>query len=187
MAAADCGAGPASMEAAMIRSKLGFSALAAVLALAAPAGAQTVGLAPGERIVPIDPASTGPGLMPVPPTPGYRAGILACQMGAAMDDLVGGTRSVPCNFDPAVPGAPTQLSVTVGKAGPGRVGGIGVLSWSVMVQQGADSSFLGGNYVSDGTRLIGGTDNAIRLIPVGLPGLSVPNLAPYVLEMRVGS
>jgi hypothetical protein len=96
-----------------------------------------------------------------------RAGVLSCVVSSGSGFVLGSSRSVNCTFSP--PDAPPQHYVgTIDKLG-GDIGYMeaGVLIWNVLAPTTTTApGSLAGTYVVGPNALVGGSNNAISLLPL---------------------
>jgi len=153
----------------MFRKMTACAALALGMALAGPAGAQTM----------------------------VAAGTLTCDVSAGIGLIVGSKRSVSCTFAPSMPGPVEAYSGTITKVGVdvGVTSG-GVMVWLVYAPTSRPVGALAGVYggataeatfaVGLGANvLVGGSNRTVALQPLSVQGQTGLNVAAGVAELNL--
>jgi Protein of unknown function (DUF992) len=180
----------------MLTTRTASTALVLIIALAAPAGAQT-----SQR-----PAGPPPGAqnLAVPPfDPSAKVGMLNCNVGPEVGFIVGGRAQLNCRFSPSgssyaaesYTGEITTVGLDIGVSKGGK------LAWAVfMPTNGPQHGALAGDYAGvsgsaavgvgvGGNVLVGGSNRSVTLQPFSVEGDTGINLAVGVSDMvlRPGS
>jgi hypothetical protein len=154
----------------IMRTIIGASALALLIATAAPATAQRV-----------------------------KAGVLTCDVSAGMGFIIGSSKSVSCVFRPDQAGPTENYAGSFSTFGL-DIGATaaGVMIWGVFTATSAGPGFLTGDYVGAGAEvtlaaglganvLIGGSNRTVALQPLSVSGQVGLNFAVGLADLRLQS
>lgn len=128
---------------------------------------------------------------------GANVGVLSCTVEGGIGLILGSSKEMVCNFDPANGSEPHHYSGSVGKLGLD----IGItnesyISWQVIASGDLASGSLAGSYVGASAQatagvglganvLVGGSDESIALQPLSVQGQTGLNLAVGIGTMKL--
>jgi Protein of unknown function (DUF992) len=180
----------------MLTTRTAATALTLIIALAAPAAAQT-----NQR--PAGPPPGAPNVAVPQFDPSAKVGMLNCNVGPEVGFIVGGRAKLSCRFSPSGPsyaaenytGEITTVGLDIGVSKGGK------LAWAVfMPTNGPPHGALTGDYAGvsgqaavgvgvGGNILVGGSNRSVTLQPFSVEGDTGINLAIGVSDMvlRQGS